>query len=214
MPRSAHARWVEVRQVSVQTQSVPAVDSSEVAGYPAYRWRRQKCQYIHGCKYMIYPEIRTILYATDMGDHMRPVFRFALGMAKRYEARIIMLHAAEPLSAGVKFAINAYMPEVNAKEVLRDGMKKALEQIQQRLDEFCEEELKETPEDRGLVSEVKVVSGRPAETITQEAEQLGADLIVVGTHTDPSFGAHLIGSTARRVTQISRTPVMVIPVYE
>ncbi len=162
----------------------------------------------------MYPEIKTILYATDMGDHMRPVFRFALGMAKTHEAKITMLHVAEPLSSGVRLTIDMYMPEVNAKEVLRDGLKKVLVEMEQRLDEFCEEELKQTPSDRELIDEVKVVSGRPAETITQQAKHLAADLIIVGTHTDPSFSSHFIGSTARRLTQLSKTPVLVIPVYE
>jgi nucleotide-binding universal stress UspA family protein len=162
----------------------------------------------------MYPEIKTILYATDMGDHMYPVFRFALGVAKNHAARITMLHVAEPLSSGMRFAINAYMPEITAKEVLRDGMAKALAKMQQRLDKFCEDELEKSPEDRELVTGVKVVSGRPAETITQQAQQLEADLIVVGTHTDPSFGAQLIGSTARKVTQLSKIPVLVIPVCE
>ena len=162
----------------------------------------------------MYPEIKTILYATDLGDHMQPVFRFALGVAKKHAAGIVMLHVAEPLSSGMQFAINAYMSEVGAKEVLRDGMKKALAKMQQRLDKFCDDELAQSPEDRDLVTEVKVVSGRPAETITQQAEQLEADLIVVGTHTDPSFGAQLLGSTARKVTQLSKIPVLVIPVNE
>jgi nucleotide-binding universal stress UspA family protein len=162
----------------------------------------------------MYPEIKTILYATDMGDHMQSVFRFALGVAKKHEARIVMLHVAEPLSSGMQFAINAYMPEVSAKEVLRDGMTKALAKMQQRLDKFCEDELEQNPADRELVTGVKVVTGRPAETITQQAQQLEADLIVVGTHTDPSFGAQLIGSTARKVTQMSKIPVLVVPVYE
>jgi len=163
---------------------------------------------------MMYPEIKTILYATDMGDHMGPVFRFALGIAKKHEAQIVALHVVEPLSSGVRLTIDIYMPEVSAKEVLRDGMKKAIVNMQQRLDEFCEDELVQSPEDRELITEVKVVSGRPAETITQQAEQLEADLIVVGTHTDPSFGAHLLGSTARKVTQLSRIPVLVVPVHE
>jgi len=163
---------------------------------------------------MMYPEIKTILYATDMGDHMGPVFRFALGIAKKHEAQIVALHVVEPLSSGVRLTIDIYMPEVSAKEVLRDGMKKAIVNMQQRLDEFCEDELVQSPEDRELITEVKVVSGRPAETITQQAEQLEADLIVVGTHTDPSFGAHLLGSTARKVTQLSKIPVLVVPVHE
>ncbi len=162
----------------------------------------------------MYPEIKTILYATDLGDHMQPVFRFALGVAKKHAAGIVMLHVAEPLSSGMQFAINAYMPEVSAKEILRDGMTKALAKMQQRLDKFCEDELEQNPADRELVTGVKVVSGRPAETITQQAQELEADLIVVGTHTDPSFGAQLLGSTARKVTQLSKIPVLVVPVYE
>ena len=162
----------------------------------------------------MYPQIKTILYATDMGEHMSTVFRFALGMARKFEAGIIMLHVAEPLSSGMQFAINAYMPEASAKEVLRDGMSKALAKMQQRLDSFCEDELEHSPEDRELITGIKVVSGRPAEIITQQAIQLEADLIVIGTHTDPSFGAMLLGSTARKVTQLSKTPVLVIPVFE
>ena len=162
----------------------------------------------------MYPEIETILYATDLGDHMRPVFRFALGIAKKYEAKITMLHVAEPLSSGVLTAIDVYMPAVTVKEVVRDGMKKALADMQHRLDSFCEDELKQSPMDRKLVAEVKVVSGRPEEIITQQADKMEADLIVVGTHTDPTVGAYLLGSTARKVTQLSRIPVLVVPVYE
>ncbi len=162
----------------------------------------------------MYPEIKTILYATDLGNHMRPVFRFALGMAKKHEAKVIMLHVAEPLDSRVQVAINIYMPEVSVKEVLRDGMKKARAEMQRRLDKFYRDELKDSPADRDLVTEVKVVSGRPAETIIQHAKELEADLFVVGTHTDPSHGAHLLGSIARKVTQLSKTPVLVVPVYE
>ncbi len=162
----------------------------------------------------MYPEIKTILYATDLGDHMHPVFRFALEMAKKYGARIIMLHVAEPLSSGMKFAISVYMPEVNAQEVLRDRMSAALATMQQRLDRFCDDALAQSPADRELVAGMKVVSGRPAETIIQQAIKVEADLIVVGTHTDPSLGAQLLGSTARNVTQLSKIPVLVVPVFE
>lgn len=162
----------------------------------------------------MYPEIKTILYATDMGAHMRPVFRFALGIAKKYGARIIMLHAAEPLGSAMQIAMSVYMPEVKAQEVFHDGMSAALATMHQRLDKFCEDALAENPADREIVSGLKVVSGRPAETIVQQAVKAGAELIVVGTHTDPSLGAQLLGSTARKVMQLSKIPVLVVPVFE
>ena len=160
------------------------------------------------------PKINTILYATDMGEHMRPVFRYAIDIAKRHQAKIIMLHVIEPLSSGALVALDVYMPKVNAQEVHRDGMKKALLEMQKRLNNFCKDEKLSDPLDCEIISKVKVVSGRSAEIIVKQAEQLGVDLIVVGKHTGSTIGSNLIGSTARHVTQLSKIPVLVVPVYE
>ncbi|MFK5892488.1 MAG: universal stress protein [Pseudomonadota bacterium] len=158
--------------------------------------------------------IKTILYATDMGDHMRPVFRYAIDIAKKHEAKITMLHVIEPLSSAALVALDVYMPKVNAQEVYRDGMKKALLEMQQRLNNFCKDEKIKDPSDCEIVSKVKVVSGRSAETIVKQAEKIGADMIVVGKNTGSSLGTRLIGSTARNVTQLSTIPVLVVSVYE
>ncbi len=159
-------------------------------------------------------KIKTILYATDMGEHMRPVFRFAIDIAKNHQAKIIMLHVIEPLSSGALVTIDVYMPKFNAKEVLQDGMKKALVKMQKRLSNFCKDEQIKDPSDCEIISRVKVVNGRCAESIVHQAEQLGVDLIVVGTNTSSSMSSHFLGSTARNVTQLSKTPVLVVPVYE
>lgn len=158
--------------------------------------------------------IKTILYATDMGDRMRPVFRYTIEMAKIHQAKIIMLHVLEPLSSGAIVAIDVYMPKANAKQILHDGMKKALSKMQFRLNNFCEDEHINDPEGSKIISKVKVVSGKSAESIIHQAEQLDVNLIVVGTHTNPSISSNLLGSTARKVTQLSKIPVLVVPVYE
>ena len=123
-----------------------------------------------------------------------------------------MLHVIEPLSSGVLVTIDVYMPKFNAKEVLRDGMKKALKKMRQRLNNFCEDEKIKLPSDCEIISKVKVVSGRSAESIVHQAELLGADIIVVGTHTSSSVSSSFLGSTARNVTQLSKIPVLVVPV--
>ncbi|MCP3852531.1 MAG: universal stress protein [Gammaproteobacteria bacterium] len=160
------------------------------------------------------PTIKKILYTTDMGDHMRPVFRLAINIAQQHDAEITMLHVIEPLSSGALSTIDAYMPKFNPREVIQDGMKKALKTMQQRLDNFCEDEQIKDPSDCSIITKVKVVSGHSAETIVSQAVVLGADLIVVGTHTNPSISSNLLGSTARKVTQLSKIPVLVVPVYE
>ncbi len=160
------------------------------------------------------PEIKTVLYVTDLGEHMRPVFRYAVAIARQHHARILMLHILEPMSSQSRFAVETYLSKEQFEQLQADGVSRVRDRMRQRLVDFCVDEMGQPPEQCEMVADVDVVSGRAAETIVHEAMERNADLIVMGTHTDPSFGAHLLGSTARSVTQLTRTPVLVIPVYE
>jgi len=156
------------------------------------------------------PEIKTILYATDLGRHMRPVFRQAIGIAQHQGAGIIMLHVVEPLGSTGEAVLSAYLPDKKVADFERDGMQKILAQMKQRLEKFCEEELALCERQSSMVKEIIVTTGRPADRISQEAEKHHADLIVMGSWSE-GFGHGLLGSTARQVTQISRLPVLVVP---
>jgi nucleotide-binding universal stress UspA family protein len=43
------------------------------------------------------PEIKKIIYATDLSKNSSYAFLYAIDMAKRYNASIIILHAIEPI---------------------------------------------------------------------------------------------------------------------
>jgi nucleotide-binding universal stress UspA family protein len=43
------------------------------------------------------PQIKTILFATDLSKNAAYAFYFAVQIAKRVEAKIVILHAVEPL---------------------------------------------------------------------------------------------------------------------
>jgi len=157
------------------------------------------------------PEIKTILYATDLGRHMRPVFRHAIGIAQHHDAAIIMLHVVAPLGSTGEAVLSAYLPEKKVADLERDGMQKILRQMKQRLEKFCAEELALCERQSSMVREILVTTGRPADRIAQEAEKHRADLIVMGSWSEGFIGHGLLGSTARHVTQISRLPVLVVP---
>ena len=46
---------------------------------------------------MIVTQIKKILYATDLSKKSSYAFLYATDMAKRYHARIVILHAIEPI---------------------------------------------------------------------------------------------------------------------
>jgi len=42
------------------------------------------------------PQINNILYATDLSKNSSYAFLYAIDMAKKHDARIVILHAIEP----------------------------------------------------------------------------------------------------------------------
>jgi nucleotide-binding universal stress UspA family protein len=58
--------------------------------------------------------------------------------------------------------------------------------------------------------ETMLVSGLPSGRITEVANEIGADLIVVGSRGRTGLPHVMLGSVAERVVQIARTPVTVV----
>lgn len=157
------------------------------------------------------PHIKRILYTTDLGEHTRPVFRYAISLAQNYGATITMLHVLEPLGSYGMALLETYIPKEMSEHLHQQTLDKVRLQMQQRVEKFCAEELHLTATESHLVAGIVVVEGSPAQTIVKQAQICQADLIVMGTHSYSPLGEILIGSTARKVTQTSPVPVLVVP---
>jgi nucleotide-binding universal stress UspA family protein len=73
------------------------------------------------------------------------------------------------------------------------------------------EELVREIRERGIAVQVVVRSGEPAATLLQVADDVGADLIVVGTRGGGDPADPLLGSVARSVVAHGRRPTLVVP---
>jgi len=160
------------------------------------------------------PTIKTILYATDLSDHTRPVFRMANSLARQYQAKVIFVHALEPMGTYGQAVIENYIPKETIKQLRRDGYERVAKEIRERLDAFCNEELNSSAEECEYVQAVVIKEGTPAQVILKEANDHQVDLIVMGTHGQSALSDVLIGSSARKVTQKANCPVMVVPIRE
>lgn len=157
------------------------------------------------------PQYKIILYATDLGERMRPVFRHAVGLARQYKSKIIMLHVVEPLGSTSEAVLSIYLPERKLDELQHDAHQKVLGRMKQRLEKFCQDEASLCAEGSPKVSDVVVTAGHPAEEILHQAEKHHADLIVMGSFGKRILGRHVLGSTARYITQSSPVPVLIVP---
>lgn len=157
------------------------------------------------------PDYKTILYATDISEHTRPVFRSALSIAKKFDSKIIMIHVVEPMSSAMRAVVDTYLPESESKKIQKDGMREVLNKMKERLQNFCREELNTHNLESVHVKELLVVSGKTSEEIIKAAEKHNADLIIIGRSSRTILGSDVAGSTARRISRHSIVPVMIVP---
>ncbi len=160
------------------------------------------------------PEYKTILYATDLTPNAAQAFRHAVSIARHYGGKIHILHVIPEMDAAVVNYVATVMGEgrLGAYEV--EHKQEILEEIQRRLRRFAEEELADHPEDLERVASVRIVHGHPAVQIVEAAEDLDADLIVMGSHGKGRLRHVFLGSVAERVLRKSRRPVLVSRLVE
>ena len=157
------------------------------------------------------PQIKKILYATDLSKNSFYAYRYAMNMAEKYNAEIVILHVIEPIPPQVKHYVSIYVNEARWEEKIKTEQEMAIEQIKKRLQEFCKRESQDDPRCLLLVSRILVQPGHPVEEILKAAEEEACDVIILGTHGKGFLKQTFLGSVARSVLDRSRKPVFIIP---
>src|SRR5581483_585826 len=89
--------------------------------------------------------------------------------------------------------LHAYPPEAAARA----------DELRARLQDLV-------PDDRTVAVEYRAAEGPPAGVILRAAEEVGADLIVMGTHGRGGLRRAVLGSTAEEVSRLARCPVATV----
>lgn len=157
------------------------------------------------------PDVNKILYASDIESGSRPAFRAAVSLCGHYDAEIIFLHVIEPLSASAQSIVKTMMNDESLMEMHDESLANLRAKLNDRITHFCESELEdcEKPRDNQIVSRVE--EGAPDKVILQVADEIDADVIVMGTRTHSAVGQFLLGSTANKVMHHTKRPVLIVP---
>jgi nucleotide-binding universal stress UspA family protein len=139
---------------------------------------------------------RHVLLATDLTDASRQAQESAAELAATLGARLTILHVCE----APVFAL-AGTSETGADLVspCSDGRRAALARLQWNLRK------------RSIEAETVLRFGVPWEHIVAVALDIGADVIVTGTHGRHGIAHAFYGSVAERVVQESPVPVLAVP---
>ena len=156
------------------------------------------------------PEIKKILYTTDLSQNAAFAFRYAALLAKKLDATIVVLHVVEKMSPDAQLALMAYLDKKDREKLLKERVNRAVERIKNRLKLFCEKELEENPDCMGKVISIEVCEGYPAEEILTKAREFDCDAIVMGAH-EKGLTHTFLGSVAKSVLRRSRKPTFIVP---
>ncbi len=138
-----------------------------------------------------------ILTAIDFSENSELAFDYAITMATQFNSELTIMHVInEPIDLR-----GFYVPHISFEQLEREIEEGAAKMMET----FCSTKL-------GSFTNYKsvLVSGIPYEEITRKAEEIGASLIILGTHGRTGLDHILFGSTAERVVRSAACPVMTI----
>jgi len=156
------------------------------------------------------PKINTILYACDLEGQTHSTLELVLSLAKSHQAKVVLMHAIEPLNPQAANMISTYITDEAMKSMQQESIQNRQNQIDKVLSDFMDkhaEELAtlETPE-------TLIITGYPNNSIQDVAAEKQADIIVMNSRTHSRLEQIMIGSTANKVIHSSQIPVLVVPI--
>jgi len=137
-----------------------------------------------------------ILAPTDFSEASRPALEEAIALARRWQARLILLHVIEPIVQAYAWASDLAGGEIYVIEP---------EELQPEWDALIA-----TLDLSGVQWTSRTVKGDVATSVAAAAQEAPADLVVVGTHGRTGLAHALLGSVAEGVARAVPRSVLAV----
>jgi nucleotide-binding universal stress UspA family protein len=160
----------------------------------------------------MFPQIKKILYTTDLTKNSLYAFYFAIDLARKHDASILILHCIGPVLHKSSWEVSFIDVPKLMEKTKQDEKERDIEEIKKEIQQFCQSaESRIGAPCADLVSEVIVKEGHTVEEILNIADTKECDVIVLGTHGKGWLKHTFLGSVANSVLERTRKPVFVIP---
>lgn len=137
---------------------------------------------------------KQIVWATDGSEHADRALEYAKHLAQLDGAALQVVHVVEKIVGG----------RIAGQDVRADE-----DDLQAKVKAQADALV-----DQGFTSTLSIASelgAQPAHRVADLAQDLGADLIVVGTRGRSAIGGLLLGSVTQRLLHVASCPVLAVP---
>jgi nucleotide-binding universal stress UspA family protein len=134
---------------------------------------------------------KTILVPTDFSPFASEAIRIASSLAREHASKLLLVHVAQRPITNV-----GGMPVPPPPALDWPALKRELDVAAAGI--------------KNVEVEPRLVEGEPADTIVNFAREMGADLIVIGSHGRSGLSRLLMGSVAEHVVRKASCPVLTV----
>ena len=145
--------------------------------------------------------MKTIIAAIDFSNATKGVVDAATGMAKAFGAELHLLHVIEPepTYTAYGFAPEEFPAIHTFHEETRTRAQTTLQKVADGV----------APQ--GITPVTHLGDGSPLHVIKEKVKELGADLVILGSHGHGVVAALLLGSVAEGMVRKAEVATLVIP---
>ncbi|WP_437295191.1 universal stress protein [Sorangium sp. So ce426] len=142
--------------------------------------------------------MKTLLLAHDFNATSEIALDTAIELARKLSAKVVVAHVySVPVYSFPEGS--SLIPSAEDAARIGDAAQRSLDQVLERR--------RATP---GVEISGVLRAGVPDEEICRLADEIGADMIVIGTHARGAVARALLGSVAQRVVRSAKVPVLSI----
>jgi len=164
---------------------------------------------------------KSILFATNLKENCRPAFDFAVSLATKYQAKIVLLHVLESkIPDYVESRVRGLVGEdrwQNIRDTQESSARQALiakkstnQLVRTALDQFCSDAGIDDDACRYPSREIVVTDGDLIDEIITQSEKYNCDMIIMGAR-EGLIRKTAISHIIKGVLHRSEIPVIVVP---
>jgi nucleotide-binding universal stress UspA family protein len=168
----------------------------------------------------MYKGIKTILFATNLTQECVRAFDFAVILALKFKAKIVILHVIEKIPDYVEGRLEGLLGEDTWNEMQRSyeneahqsliGKRSSSKLIQKALEHLCIEAGIEGASGGYESQEIVIADGNVVDSIIKYSNEHASDLIILGSR-ESHLLSKSISTIFKTVLRRSKKPVLVVP---
>lgn len=171
----------------------------------------------------MFKPVSSILFATNLSDNCKSAFDYAVSLATKYQATIILLHVIEKMPDYAERRLIGLLGQKYWDDITKSheedaraaliGKKSSSALIRKALEEFCSQAGIDDDSCGYHSREVVVSDGEVVEEILKQSNKHDADMVIMGARKS-FLKDNKIGSHIKEVMRKTKIPVLVVPPYQ